>query len=146
MQVGRLDLLRHLFSDVLIPPAVYAELCELEWQKTALEAQAWIVVRAPLRQELIRRFDGDLDPGEAEAIALALEVQPQFLLMDEQRGRHRADELGLPVVGLLGVLIRAKKEGLIDAVRPVMEELVAQAAFRIHPALYQTVLIQAGET
>lgn len=145
MQIGRLDLLRQLFAEVLIPPAVYAELCEIEAQKAALESQPWISVRVPLQPENIRRFDGDLDLGEAEAIALALELQPDYLLIDEQRGRQRADELGLPVVGLLGVLMRAKNAGLIEAVGPVMEELVMQAGFRIHPTLYQNVLTQVGE-
>lgn len=145
IQIGRLDLLRQLFASVLIPSAVYGELCEIDWQKGVLDGQAWISIRVPLHAENVRRFDGDLDLGEAEAIALALEVHPDFLLMDEQRGRHRADELGLPVVGLLGVLMRAKNAGLIQAVEPVMEELVTQAGFRIHPTLYRDVLTQVGE-
>ena len=62
-----------------------------------------------------------LDPGEAEAIALALEIRPDALLIDETRGRVVERRLGLPLIGVLALLVRAKRTSMITAVRPLMD-------------------------
>lgn len=67
--------------------------------------------------------DAGLDPGETEAIALALELHPDAVLMDERLGRRLAARHGLAVTGLLGFLVLAKHQKLIDAVAPVIQEL-----------------------
>ena len=65
---------------------------------------------------LVRHLKLLLDVGEAEAIALAIEIQADLLLLDERRGRVVAKELGLAVTGLLGVLLVAKQQGHLVAV------------------------------
>ena len=88
--------------------------------------------------------DRNLDRGEAEAIALALELGADELLIDERLGRREALRLRLSITGLLGVLLVAKRRGLVAMIRPVMDALMTQAGFRLSEQLY-TVLVAAGE-
>ena len=87
----------------------------------------------------------ELDAGEAEAIALAVESNANLILLDERLGRRAAHRLGLTVVGTLGVLIAAKDRGLLAAVRPVLDALRADAGFWITDELYNAVLKAANE-
>jgi predicted nucleic acid-binding protein len=86
-----------------------------------------------------------LDRGEAEAIALAVELKAAALIIDERQGRNKAESVGLKIIGLLGILLEAKSKGLILSVRPLIDELVDKIGFRVHPALYQAILLKAGE-
>ena len=144
-QIGRLDLLRQLYQRIIIPPAVYAELAFLENQKTLLEKEDWIrpheLADNAMLPDLLQRVDRE----EAEAIALALELKAEFLLIDEQTGRNVAEEYGLKITGILGVLVKAKIEGLLPAVKPALEMLQTVAGFRIHPKLVEHVLKVVGE-
>jgi hypothetical protein len=84
-----------------------------------------------------------LHRGEVEAIVLAQELQV-LLLIDEATGRRLAGHLGLKYIGLLGVLIQAKKDGLIPAVKPLMDQTI-QKGFFVSKPVYQQVLIEANE-
>jgi hypothetical protein len=86
-----------------------------------------------------------LDPGEAEAIALAAEIGPDILLLDERRARKVAARMGLKVIGLLGVVLEAKRKGFIRRVQPLLDEVVAKAGFWVSARLYARVLEEAGE-
>ena len=85
---------------------------------------------------------GDLGRGEAEAI----ERRADLLLVDERRGRRTASATGLRVTGLLGVVVTAKRAGLIDLAKPVLDELIQIARFWIGPDLYAEVLTELGES
>jgi predicted nucleic acid-binding protein len=101
--------------------------------------------RVPSNHTLIAFLSVELHQGEAEAIALALEMKASHLLIDEREGRAMARQLGLPLTGILGVLLRAKKTKQIAAVKPEIEALKTKARFFIAPALETAVLAQAGE-
>ena len=78
-----------------------------------------------------------LDPGEAEAIALALEMSADLILMDERDGRSAAERAGLPVTGVLGVLLRAKNEGQIQLIKPEVDALRTRARFFLSARLQE---------
>ena len=146
--VEHLWLLEAIYQTVIIPDAVASELAaasnpvipailELSWIQTKLLAQSQLANQ--LQQER------GLDAGEANAIALALELRADDLLMDERLGRQEAVRLGLSIVGILGVLLVAKQRSLISQVQPVMDALTNKAGFHISPRLYQRVLVLAQE-
>jgi predicted nucleic acid-binding protein len=87
----------------------------------------------------------ELGAGEAEAIALATEIKADLLLMDERLGRETAHHLGLRCIGLIGILIEARRKGFITAVKPHLDALRNMAGFRIKPELYLRVLQDEGE-
>jgi uncharacterized protein len=146
--IGQVDMLRQLYAKVLIPQAVYGELTfGGVRQPGGREAQTlpWIETKHVTDRVLVTALQMELDPGEAEAIALAVEVKADLLLLDERRGRVVASRLGLRFVGLLGVLTEAKQQGGIPAVKPMLEDLVTKAGFWVSPRLYARVLQAAGE-
>jgi predicted nucleic acid-binding protein len=140
MQVNQLEILQLLFGQVIIPKTVYQELCEIQSQKVLLDKQNWITVQEASNKNLQSALENELDKGEAEAIVLALELKADFLIIDEQKGRQVAAQHGLTIVGLLGTLIRAKTAGFIQAVKPILDQLILDAGFRIHPSLYQQIM------
>lgn len=87
----------------------------------------------------------ELDTGEAEAIALATEVFPDVVLIDEKQGRRVARQAGLTVRGVLGVLIRAKAMAEIDSMSEEIEALRSRAGFFVATSLEADVLRSAGE-
>ena len=146
--VGQLRLLHELFSTVLIPEAVYEEIVLQGAGRPgaeAVQAAAWIEQRDVANTGVADVLKLELDEGEAEAIALALETGADLVLLDERRGRQRATRLGLRVTGALGVLLEAKHQHLLAAVRPVLDALRNQADFWISDDLYRHVLHLAGE-
>jgi len=86
-----------------------------------------------------------LDRGEAESIALAAELRADLVLLDERRARRIASRLGLRYVGLVGILIEAKRRSKLPAVKPVLDALITQAGFWVSTDLYARVVEAAGE-
>lgn len=145
IQIDRLGVLHDLFDKIIIPPLVYQELIRIPGQQTILLATDWIEKRALSDDKTFRQLAVHLDQGEAEAIALCLELNADLLIIDEFKGRQTAENFGLRLTGLLGILLRAKEKGFLAAMRPEMDRLRNLAGFRIHPALYQKILDMAGE-
>lgn len=148
-RIGRLDLLKSLFGELWIPRAVWQEVVV---QGEGMMGAAWVRDASWIRtfdiqnQPLSLALQQQLDSGESEAIALALETHADVLLMDERLGRETAQHLGIRCVGLMGILLATKRQGIIDAGRPLLEALRNTAGFRIGPALYQQVLHDLGES
>ncbi|MEL7006469.1 MAG: UPF0175 family protein [Bacteroidota bacterium] len=122
-QVNQLALLPELFGTITIPPAVQRELYVIPEQAKAFAELSWLVVKSPTNQMLILQLESSLDLGEAEAIALALEFGADYLLMDEYMGRKIAAKYDLQLVGVLGILILAKKKKIISFMRPIIQDL-----------------------
>lgn len=149
--IQHLHLLPQLYARVTIPEAVYRELVDINPPVPgAIEAQsaAWLEVRQILDRALVDRLQTEarLDFGESEAIALAVELNADLLLIDERRGRAEADRLGLRITGLLGILVEAKCRNLIVAVKPLMDALIATSEFRVSPILYTQILEMVEES
>jgi hypothetical protein len=86
----------------------------------------------------------ELDLGEAETIVLAREMNADWVLMDERKGRRKLTQLGLKKIGTVGLLLKAKQEGLLPAIRPELEEL-RQRGFSVSQSVMDAVLRQANE-
>jgi hypothetical protein len=150
-RVECLKLLHDLYQDILIPPAVGEELRLGSGRPGARQSaealdQGWLQVQKPSAGSVqaLSELMLVLDPGEAEAILLAEEVNCKFLLIDERKGRAIANRRGVPVVGIAGVLLAAKKRGLIDAGVPILKNL-EHAGYRISAGLTKEITRLAGE-
>jgi len=147
--IGQLSLLREQFGEIWIPAAVLEELRveeDLPGSQAvgeALEA-GWLRVEEVKDQALAQVLQRDLDRGEAEAIVLAVQVKAERVLLDEREGRRVAKSLGLEVAGVLGVLLRARREGKLPELQRVMDELRERAGFRIGAELYADLLRESG--
>ncbi|HEY65904.1 MAG TPA: DUF3368 domain-containing protein [Caldilineae bacterium] len=146
--IHRLDLLRQLYDRLIIPEAVYMEITASGAGQPGareVETASWIEYRKVTDRSFVSALRIDLDPGEAEAIALAIEVRADLILLDERRARTVARRLGLKYIGLLGALIEAKHKGYIAEVKPLLDALITRAGFRVSPRLYSHVLSVANE-
>nr|WP_228024571.1 DUF3368 domain-containing protein [cf. Phormidesmis sp. LEGE 11477] len=146
--VEHLWLLEAIYQTVIIPDVVASELAAASNPVIpAILKMDWVQTRSLSQSQLANQLQQDrgLDAGEANAIALALELQADDLLIDERLGRQEAARLGLSIIGILGILLIAKKRSLISKVQPVMDALSNQAGFRISRQLYQRVLTLAKE-
>src|SRR5262249_48242636 len=145
--VGQFELLHRLFENVIIPPAVRAEVLS---EPAMAEVQAaisagWLREQQPEQTGLIHLLNETLELGESEAIALAQQLSPQWVILDDLAARRTAEGLGLPVVGTLGILLLAKGAGLLAGIRPVLDKLREQSLY-ISDKLYAAVLTSAGES
>ena len=148
--INRLPLLPEQFSDVWIPQAVDDELRKIPDKLTRQTVEqgiqdGWLKTRMASNASLVSLLMAEIHLGEAEAIALALEMKAARVLIDERDGRLRARQLGLQVTGVLGILLRAKMTGRLQAVRPEIQALRTEAHFFVAPALEAAILAQAGE-
>jgi predicted nucleic acid-binding protein len=144
--LGLLDSLSRLFTVVYVPPAVLNELKRVPrpYASVDLSGVPWIQVHRPSNEREVLRLKSMLGDGEAEAIALAMELGCGILI-DEERGRKVASRMGLVSTGALGILLQCKARGWVAAVGPLMDRLEAELVFRISPSLREKVLRLAGE-
>jgi uncharacterized protein len=145
--IGKLELLEQIYQQIVIPQAVHDEIAQGATRPgTAyILSRPWLNIRGIQDTARVANLQQNLHRGEAEAIALALEMQSSVLLIDEQRGRRIATILGIPVTGVIGTLIAAKHAGLIPQVKPILNDMVRLSGFRINQRLYTQVLHQVGE-
>jgi predicted nucleic acid-binding protein len=148
--IGELSLLRDQFGEVLIPRAVLEELRVEEnlpgsqSVRDALKA-GWIRIEAVKQDPLVRAMERDLDKGEAEAIALAMQVNADWVLMDERDGRKAAKSMKLKMVGVLGILLKAQREGRLKSLKQAMDRLREKAGFYVRADLYSAIIGEGEE-
>jgi len=146
--IDHLWLVPKIYGQVIIPLAVFNEIVVEgigEPGATEIQSADWVLIQNCSPSPLWDNLMSQLDPGEAEAIALAVEIGAVRILMDERKGRQFAINLSLKPVGVLGILLRAKQERLIPYIRPLMNRLLDEADFFIHTALYNEIIHIAGE-
>ena len=146
--INHLHLLHQLYGTVLIPESVYRELTDPNFPvagATEVQTFDWIQTCAVSDRTLVEVLNNELDIGEAEAIALAVEMQAEQVLIDERRGRLVASRLNLRYTGVLGLLVEAKSQGLITEIKPLLDALINEAGFRIAEPLYNSVLQLVNE-
>ena len=147
--IGQFDLLRRLYGRLHIAQGIWEELNAKgqHWPGRDEVANAdWIERHTVLNQALVTALRRDLDRGEAETIALALELGADLVLLDEREGRHAAQRLELRVTGVVGILLEAKSLGAVEAIRPHMDALRHKAGFYLSEPVYHAALSLAGES
>lgn len=140
-----LALLDALFTEVMIPQCVYDEISINDKPESA-KITDWTrgkVVKTE-NARLAEAFNLILDAGEAEALTLYWEKAADFLLIDEKKGRKIAAISGMNITGTMGVLLMAKRKGLIPFLTPLIKTL-KKSSVRISNHLYETALRLAGE-
>lgn len=128
-RLDALHLLPALFSRAWVTETVLAECCaDSARPECAAIRDAIAAGQLGVRPDPTGHPAWTVDPGEASAIAAALELSAG-VVMDDRAGRRLAGRLGLPVVGTLGVLVLAKRAGLVAEIRPWVETLVASGYY-----------------
>jgi uncharacterized protein len=136
-QIEALELLRLLFTEVTVPPAVHGEI-------QSVSLPDWIQVRALVGKLDPRVSTAALDAGEREVLGLALERHADLVVLDDLPARLLAEKLDIPVIGTIGVLLLAKQRGLLPAIRPSLDALRG-VNFFLAERLYLRLLVLAGE-
>lgn len=145
LQSERLYILQKLYKKVIIPAEVFSELTNLDQQLLSSLQDEWIEVKNVQETALLTELSVLLDPGEAEAISLAKELNADLLLIDEKKGRLIASQLGLQITGILGILIEAKRQGYVTEIKSIIEALTSKAGVWFKPSLVAEVLTRVNE-
>ena len=148
LRIDQLQILGNLYGQIIIPPKVYEELLPLAAMGidvAGLRSLEWLQIRHLTNFDLFNQLIVDLDEGEAQAISLAVELKADWLIIDELDGREKARQLSVPVIGIGGVLVLAKKKGILVSVKTILDRLRVEANFRLGDKIYQQLLQAAGE-
>jgi predicted nucleic acid-binding protein len=105
---------------------------------------SWFEIREPADKNYQAIIEATVDKGEASAIALAIELDDCLLIIDDLKGRKFASQLGLTIIGTIGVIVDAKLAGIIPSVKPILSK-IKSTNFRITEQLELLVLKRAGE-
>lgn len=146
--INQIAILKSLYAHIIIPAAVYDELLrsKLHDFKTFVQQNnSWIEIKNVSDKNNVMQLRNTLDAGESEAIVLAKEIKADLLIIDENMGRKAAAVAGIKTIGLLGILLLAKKKNLIAELKPVLDLLITKSGFRVKDDLYKRVLKEAGE-
>lgn len=133
-KIGELEILRSLFSTVTTTGIIAKEF--------GSDLPEWVMIKEV--KDLNFQSTLDIDPGEASAIALALESGPSLLIIDDNKGRKVAQRLNFNITGSLGLFLKAKNAHMINAIKPVLEK-IQQTNFRYSQAVLNEILSLAGE-
>lgn len=145
--VGQLDLLKKLYGEIIIPEAVYGELSvktESVCKKAVDNSLDWIRVGKIENQMAKDMYKTQLHDGKVEVMILAKEMTADVVIIDDANAKKYAKYLKLPVTGTLGVLLRAKQQGYIDRLEPILRQMIEKGIY-ISQSLVEMCLKQAGE-
>ncbi len=134
--INELNILRLVYGEITTTTTILYEFGE--------DLPDWVKIVSPVDKQKQAILELQVDKGEASAITLALELNNSTVVLDDLEARLLAKKLGITVTGTLGILAKAKLNGYIPSVKPLLEK-IKQTNFRITPALEANVLKEAGE-
>ena len=137
-RIRQLELLPALFNRILVPPAVKEEFAPSD------RLPEWLQLQPAKQPPRLASLQLSLGAGEREALSLSLELRASLLLVDDKAARRAATGLGIPIIGTLGILVSAKRRGLLQRVGPHLDAL-QRASFYLAPGLYARILKDADE-
>lgn len=135
-KIGQLELLKSCYSAVYITPEIQSEYGN--------KLPKWVIVEQAKDASLQKTLEQVLDKGEASALTLAMEKKNSTIILDDLRARRVAKSLNLKITGTLGVLVKAKQDGVIDKVKPLIDEL-RKTDFRASENVIKKILEVCGE-
>jgi predicted nucleic acid-binding protein len=135
-KIGELDILHKLFGTITTTNEVADEF--------GMPLPPWFDIRQPADKNYQSIIEASVDKGEASAIALAVELDDCLLIIDDRKGRKFAHQLGLAIIGTIGIIVDAKLTGVITSVKPILSKIKA-TNFRITEQLETLILKKTGE-
>lgn len=145
--IGKIELLKDIYDKIYIPYGVYEEVCIEGNSKVGanlIEKNNFILINKIQNEEAKRFFKTSLHKGEVEVMILAEEMKADLCIIDDLLARKYAKYLGLQVTGTLGILLKAKKCGLVKEVKPILNDLISNGIY-INKKIYDSVIDLAEE-
>ncbi len=142
--IGKLGILKALFSKIIIAKAVYQEIKAKESYGYHEIDQEYIQVKAIQGKIDTNLLLSQLDLGEAETIILAKEINADFVIIDEKLGYKMAKNSGLNATRTLSVLLNAKQNGIITEIKPLLDKMISNGRW-YSKKVYEQILMRAGE-
>ncbi len=144
--IDGLKILQELYGEIIIPRAVFEEVTSKDDNAKLNLSQnlSWIKVLEVQDKSNRKMYQAKLHDGEVEVMMLANEISADLLIIDDNAAKKTAKFLGFTVTGTLGVILKAKSEGIIPQVKPIVDEMLRQG-FYISPSIIETVLKMANE-
>ena len=147
LHLQQIHLLGILYGPVFIPLTVAKELSSLTafgFDLSFLEDKEKYIIRQAVNTSFITMLSIHIDEGEAEAIALAKELNADLLLIDEKLGKQYAEAENITCKGVVGILLAAKNKGFLSMIKPLLDDLIQNLKFRLSDKIYQLALQKAG--
>jgi predicted nucleic acid-binding protein len=135
-KIGELSILNKLFGNITTTSEVAEEFGQ--------PLPPWFEIKEPSDKNYQAIIEASVDKGEASAIALAIELDDCLLIIDDLKGRKFANQLGLTIIGTIGVIVDAKLAGIIPSVKPILSK-IKSTNFRITEQLELLILKRSGE-
>ncbi len=134
--IGELDLLHKLYGTIITTTEV-----KLEFGK---DLPTWFEIKDAADKNYQSIIENTVDKGEASTIALAIEFDDCLLIIDDLKGRKFAQQLGLHIIGTMGVIVDAKLSGIITSIKPLIKK-IRNTNFRITEEIEKIMLAKVGE-
>ena len=134
--INELDLLYKTFGQIITTVEI-----AIEFGETLPD---WVEIKAASDKYRQQILELQIDKGEASAIALALEMEDSVVILDDYKARKTAEHLGLKITGTIGVIVKAKLNGIIPSIKPFITK-IRDTNFRISEEIEKRALIEAGE-
>ncbi len=135
-KIGELEILHKLFGTIITTTEVANEF--------GLPLPYWVEIKQPSDNNYQSIIEASVDKGEASAIALAIELDDCLLIIDDLKGRKFANQIGLTIIGTIGIIVDAKLAGIIPSVKPILTK-IKSTNFRITEQLEAIILKRSAE-